>query len=220
MAGKQKQQEEESGEGAPLWIISFADMISLLMAFFVMLSTFSGFGPDEKTKLERAAKVALSANYYGGWYRDPPLSSMVRHRRAAEQLEKGSEKPTLEESQGTGLLAETEPADFENRKIFLIESQKVFWAAGTTLSKDGRDFLDLFASFINVRPERIAVSENGPGPDGDLGIYRAIAVISYLNSKGVSKNRFSIGAKGMLPDNNFGAERMLEITLLDETTYK
>ena len=220
MAGKQKQQEEESGEGAPLWIISFADMISLLMAFFVMLSTFSGFGADEKTKLSRAAKVALSANYYGGWYRDPPLSSMVRHMRAAGQSEKGSEKPTLEESQGAGLLAETEPADFENREIFLIESQKVFWAAGTTLSKDGRDFLDLFASFVSMMPEKIAVSENGPGPDGDLGINRAIAVMSYLNSKGVSKNRFSIGAKGMLPDNNFSAERMLEITLLDETTYK
>jgi len=219
MAGKPKQ-EEESGEGAPLWIISFADMISLLMAFFVMLSTFSGFGADEKTKLERTAKVALSANYYGGWYRTPAMSSMVRHIRAAEQLEKGSEKPTLEKSQGTGMLAETEPADFENRKVFLIESQKVFWAAGTTLSKDGRDFLDLFASFINSRPERIAVTENGPGPDGDLGINRAIAVINYLNGKGVSKNRFSIGAKGMLPDNNFGAQRMLEITLLDETAYK
>jgi outer membrane protein OmpA-like peptidoglycan-associated protein len=30
---------EEKGEKAPLWIISFADMISLLMAFFVMLLT-------------------------------------------------------------------------------------------------------------------------------------------------------------------------------------
>jgi len=32
---------EEKGECAPLWIISFADMISLLMAFFVMLLTMA-----------------------------------------------------------------------------------------------------------------------------------------------------------------------------------
>jgi flagellar motor protein MotB len=33
--------QEEKGESAPLWIISFADMISLLMAFFVMLMTMA-----------------------------------------------------------------------------------------------------------------------------------------------------------------------------------
>jgi len=32
---------EEKGEKAPIWIISFADMISLLMAFFVVLLTMS-----------------------------------------------------------------------------------------------------------------------------------------------------------------------------------
>jgi len=32
---------EEAGEKVPLWIISFADMITLLMAFFVMLQTIA-----------------------------------------------------------------------------------------------------------------------------------------------------------------------------------
>jgi flagellar motor protein MotB len=219
--GKKQQQEEESGEGAPLWIISFADMISLLMAFFVMLSTFSSFGPAESTKLHRVVAVALSANYYGGWYRHPPLSSMGHQMAATGQAEKGSEKPTLEEATGKGgLLAETEPVDFRTHRVFLIESRKVFWAAGATLSKNGRDFLNVFASFINSIPGRIVISENGPSKDPEAGILRAIVVVRYLSSKGISKSRFSIGAAGMLPEENFKAERKLEITLLDEGMYK
>jgi flagellar motor protein MotB len=38
---KQAPAEESGGEKAPLWIISFADMVSLLMAFFVMLQTLA-----------------------------------------------------------------------------------------------------------------------------------------------------------------------------------
>jgi len=38
---KKQPVQEEEGEKAPLWIISFADMISLLMAFFVMLLTMA-----------------------------------------------------------------------------------------------------------------------------------------------------------------------------------
>lgn len=34
-------QEEGGGEKAPIWIISFADMVSLLMAFFIMLQTMA-----------------------------------------------------------------------------------------------------------------------------------------------------------------------------------
>jgi chemotaxis protein MotB len=220
MAVKRKQQEGEGGEGAPLWIISFADMISLLMAFFVMLSTFSGFGPGEKVKLRRVAKAALAPNYYGGWFKYPPRGAMGPEAVATGQAEKGSEKPTLEGSQGTGMLAETEPADFRTRKVFLIESKKVFWAAGTTLSRDGRGFLNILASFVNSVSGRIVISENGPGENSELGILRAIVVVKYLSSKGISKNRFSIGTKGMLPEENFKAERMLEIALLDKSTYK
>ena len=65
MAGKPKPPEEE-GEGAPLWMISFADMASLLMAFFVMLTTFSAFGPKESIKLRQVIDSTLGSNLYGG----------------------------------------------------------------------------------------------------------------------------------------------------------
>jgi outer membrane protein OmpA-like peptidoglycan-associated protein len=216
---KQQPQEESGGEGAPLWIISFADMISLLMAFFVMLSTFSGFGPNETAQLRRAVKAALAPNYYGGWYKFHPRAALGPQPLAAGQLEKGSEKPTLEDSH-EGMLAETRPENFRARKIFLVESEKVFWAAGTTLSAHGRGFLDSMAAFAGQVPDRIVISETGPGDDPELGLLRAVTILKYLSRKGVSKDRCSIAAKGMLPEQDLASERMLEIALLDQSIYK
>ncbi len=235
---KQKAQEEDSGEGAPLWIISFADMMSLLMAFFVMLSTFSSFGPAETAKLHKAVRAALMSDFFGGWYRSQPRGAIGPQSIAAGQLEKGSEKPTLQETAGSGLLAETEPLDFRTRKIFVVESQSVFWAAGTTLSANGRAFLDDVAVFVRSVPDRIIVSETGPtpqtkegGPSGpqsairnpqsaDLGLLRAVAVVRYLTARGVSGDRFSIAPVGMRPDQDRDTGRLLEIALLDEGAYK
>jgi outer membrane protein OmpA-like peptidoglycan-associated protein len=243
---KPKQEEEEGGEGAPLWIISFADMMSLLMAFFVMLSTFSGFGPAEAEKLQRTAKAVLAPNYYGGWYTPYPRAAMGAQAMAAGQLEKGSERPTLEETQGKGLLKETPAGDFRSRKIFLIESRAVFWGAGTALSPEGRDFLNTLASFVSKMPDRLVICEDGPGPDdqqggtpiakdGDWeglppakqsrwgpepGLVRAAWVLNYLTGRGISKDRCSIAARGMSPDRSFQTQRMLEIALLSASVYR
>ncbi len=237
--------EEESGEGAPLWIISFADMMSLLMAFFVMLSTFSGFGPEPRRKLEKTVKATLRAQY-GGWQMHRSRTAMGSQPPAAGQLEKGSEKPTLQDTQGKGLMKETQAGDFRQRKIFLIESAKVFWGTGVTLSSSGRDFLDTLASFASKLPDRLVISESGPGdrrtedrgqktengapgagpssalrpPSSDLGLVRAIGVLNYLTRKGVSKDRCSIAPQGMSPDHSADTQRMLEIALLNRGAYE
>ena len=214
------QQEEESVEGAPLWIISFADMMSLLMAFFVMLSSFSSLGPAEALKLRKAMMAALAPNFYGGWHPSQPRMAVGPQAIAAGQSEKGSERPTLEETQGKGVLADTKSDDFRTRKVFVIESNRVFWGAGATLSRDGRDLLDALAVFAIKVPGRIVIAENGPGANSELAFNRALRALTYLASRGVSKDRCCIGTKGTLPQQNAGAERTLEIAILDESTYK
>ncbi len=224
-------QEEEGGEGAPLWIISFADMMSLLMAFFVMLSTFSGFGPSEAEKLQRAVRATLAPNY-GGWRPHYSRTAVGAQAPAAGQLSKGSEKPTLQDTQGQGLMKETQASDFRKRKVFLVESKTVFWGAGTTLSPGGRGFLDTLASFASQVPGRIVISENGPASqkaqDGgqrtalssDVALLRATTVLHYLTTCGIPKGRCSVGVRGMSPDQSLEKERMLEIVLLDASVYQ
>ena len=218
MPEKPPPQEEESGEGAPIWIISFADMISLLMAFFVMLTTFADFGSIEKVKLKGVGRMALAANY--GWHKKYPKESVAGTIPASGQVKRGSEKPTLESSSGSNRLTETTPKDFRAHRIFLLESKKAFWADGVALSTEGRNFLDMLASYVAKVPARIVISETGQGANNEVGILRAVTAVEYLVTKGVSKDTCSVAATSMVPAGNSKGRRMLEITLLDESIYK
>lgn len=60
---KKQAQEESGGEKAPLWIISFADMISLLMAFFVMLQTLATEHTNELFTSGRGKFVATMGEF-------------------------------------------------------------------------------------------------------------------------------------------------------------
>jgi len=217
---KPKPQEEEGGgEGAPLWIISFADMVSLLMAFFVMLSTFSTYGEGEKAKLKSIGNAF--AHYVGfGWYPYSFKSAMGPPPPAASEAEQGSERPTLESGSDGKSLTQTGPKDFRSQRVFLTESKKMFISDKAVLSGEGRGFLDSVALFVSKTPARVVIAEAGPDEKDELGMDRTIAAIKYLAGKNVPKEWCNIGIKGTLPEKVFKTERMLEITLLEEGVYK
>jgi len=218
--GKDKpKQEEESGEGAPLWIISFADMMSLLMAFFVMLSTFSGFGPSEAEKLQQTVDAVLGSSYSGGWQAHQSRTAVGSQSPAAGQPGKGSERPTLESRDGRNLMKETQAGDFRARKVFLLESRTVFWGTGTALSPNGRRFLQALASYAAKMAGRIVISESGPQPD-DAGLLRAVTILDHLTGQGIPKDRCSIAVRGMAPDRSAETQRVLEIVFLDNSVYQ
>jgi outer membrane protein OmpA-like peptidoglycan-associated protein len=212
-------QEEESGEGAPLWIISFADMVSLLMAFFIMLASFSSIGDKETMELKQVMKTALAP--YGGFFQTRHQPALVPMPEMEGQTDHGSEKPTLEDAKNNKGLKETKNDNFNTDKVFLIESKNVFWAKGVTLSANGKKILDTIAAFANRTPEKLIINEEGPFmKHNDLGAFRAIVVAEYLCNKGVPRNRCNIGSKCMSKTKYTGTKRMLEITLLEERTYK
>lgn len=77
---------------APTWIVTFSDMISLLVTFFVLLVTFSTLDDDEQMIL----RGAFGANR-GGIVEDVSLSSLVerprRDRMLAAREAAGGERP-------------------------------------------------------------------------------------------------------------------------------
>jgi len=117
-------------------------------------------------------------------------------------------------------MKETNVGDFRARKVFVAESKTIFWGVGTALSPNGREFLDTLADYAGTLPDRIVITESGPGSNPEVGLLRAIVVVNYLTSKGISKERCSVAAEGTLPTPSTSTERSLEIALLDESVYK
>ncbi|MEZ4766111.1 MAG: flagellar motor protein MotB [Calditrichia bacterium] len=59
MAGKKQKKQEEAPAGAPLWIVTFSDLMSLLLTFFVLLLSFSSIQEVEFQKALGSLKGAL-----------------------------------------------------------------------------------------------------------------------------------------------------------------
>ena len=173
----------------------------------------------------------------------PSVSQSVQRNRDAflpvmqisyeEELDKGSEKPTLARDAEDNLKEEIETDDFRNRKVFLVPSERIFWGKGAVISRQGGKILAIMASFLKEAPNRVVISENVWRIDGNSersSLPRAWAVMEYLTTiQGLDQNQFSISAASTVTQeivrtdestpSGTQAKRMLEIVLLERSIY-
>ena len=211
---KMAQEEEGGGERAPLWIISFADMISLLMAFFVMLSTFSAFDKDEKLKYKAAiSKATLS---FGGAFQAAPKDSLSWKPPSNETAKKGPEKPSPEQNLEIGAVRKTVTDNYLERKVFLISTSSMFYSTGNVLTVEGRYWLDTLARYLGRIQGNVLISERGPGSVKKSKLKRSIAAAEYLVEKGIPAERLNVSGRGTMPESNFQQKDLLEFCILEK----
>ena len=233
MGREKKQAETDDTPGAPEWMVTFSDCMTLLLTFFVLLLSFSSFEDDRLflhlkviyskalssiipiTRIDRDAFLYL-----------PPIQYLA-------ELDEGSEINTSEQGSKAGLMKEMRPVDLQTGIALLISSKKVFWAKGTALSPEGRRIMDTMALFLRESPSRIVISENGPVNDQsgeNFGLPRAWAVMDYLTThRNLDKERFSISAEDTLAKGGFSSarqgkrfpesDRVVQILLLQRSIY-
>jgi chemotaxis protein MotB len=100
MGKKRKDKVEQSGpQGAPEWVVTFTDMISLLVTFFVLLMTFSSMEDFDRLKIDAFFDAGLGVMEYKGLPPGPPqhygptTTHIIRggpqpHARPEERLER------------------------------------------------------------------------------------------------------------------------------------
>jgi chemotaxis protein MotB len=227
-----KQTEPDEPPGAPEWMVTFSDCMTLLLTFFVLLLSFSSFDDRIFRQLRAIFADALPAAAPEA-KSDRDAFLPTKQVQVTAELDEGSEKPTLEKGFQDRTKEDTAPEDFQSRKVFLIESKRIFWGKGAAVSSEGRNIMSIMASFLKELPNRIVISENGPGDEEDgeqLGLPRAWAVLNYFaTEQNIDRKRFSISAASTLAKAGLksggparpgpGHERTLEIVLLERSIY-
>ena len=218
--------EEDEDQGAPEWMVTFSDCMTLLLTFFVLLLSFSSFSDVSDYRKVRisfaramtsltSSRVELDSFY---------APSMVEY---ADNIDIGSEKPTLERGSEENRLNATEPKDFHDQKVFLVSSDQVFLGKGSVLSQQGRALLGDMAAFLKEIPNRVVISESDlvqTQDNTDLGLERAWAVMTFLSVQpGLTRDRFNIALRTTVTDSGMDhthSQRRLEVVLLDRKTYR
>ena len=205
-APKKKQQQEEGG-----WLTTYADMMTLLMTFFVLLFAMSTLDP---VKLEQFGDSTRES--------DKKKTKKV----SLSQINKEVKKLVVEQE-----LQSQVKVRMDARGVTLeIASDLAFGSGTATLSSSIMDFLVKLVGTMEKATYAIAVeghTDNDPirsskfPSNWELSASRASAVIRYLTSQGIPADKFrAIGFGDTAPKvandtaQNKAKNRRVDITFL------
>ena len=214
--------------GAPEWMVTFSDCMTLLLTFFVLLLSFSSFDNQAYEKMNKSMVDEFTSLTLR--QRREKNAFRMRHQISySEELDVGSEKPTENPNEVGGIKTDNSP-NFRDQKVFFVPSDDVFWANGTALTSEGKNTLSLLSTYLKKFPNRIVVYEGTHTPAASdlssLNIDRAWHAIEYISEAGsIDKGRFSIASATTLPmqaqiENKIIQERLLEIVMIESSVCR
>lgn len=224
---EKKQPPQEQEPGAPEWMVTFSDCMTLLLTFFVLLLTFSSFDERIFRKLNVIYCDAFPSIHFR---RKASKEAFIDYNLKTFEIDEGSEKPTLEDGE-EGMLIETDVPDFKKHRTFLTASNEVFWGRGTTISINGHKTLTALADFLRKVPGQVIISENSrdkTDQSQSFGLERSWQVVQFLSAQqGLGRERFNISAGTTVGNKAFDVlrvgdsdspdSRFIEIVLLDRS---
>ena len=184
---KKKQQQDEGG-----WLTTYADMMTLLMTFFVLLFAMSTLDP---VKLEQ----------FGDSTKKDKGSAKKSKKVSLSQINKEVKKLVVEQE-----LQSQVKVSMDARGVTLgIASDLAFGSGTAILSESIKSFLVKLVSTMEKATYAIAVeghTDNDPirssqfPSNWELSAARASAVIRYLTEQGIAADKFrAIGFGDTVP---------------------
>ena len=196
------------------WMITFADLVMLLLTFFVLLLTMSSMDTKKLRDLMTHFRESTGVLEFSGAGQVYKLGAFVNKYNSTDSLLVVDQKHFLTKiklvSNLTNILKDLSKnitlSDDERGIALSFHGNILFEPGKTTLRKEAYPVLDVIAEAIEECPNDVLImghSDNTPikdevyGSNWELSTYRGISVLNYfVNKKGLSPIRFSVGGAG------------------------
>jgi chemotaxis protein MotB len=197
--------EDDPPPGVPEWVVTYGDMMSLLLTFFIMLVSLSEVAGNKKF-LQVLESLQKGVGYRAGKLSPPgkgfPVNSMI------EQLKTlGAHSDT---EKGRGGIKAPQTVEGNDKQVWMARHGKPIPAGPSAfferhdadLTDEARRRLDEIALSLAGKPNKIEIRGHTSSqslPEGSpyedryaLSYIRARAAFNYLAGKGVEKDRMRI----------------------------
>jgi len=193
--------EEESEE---LWLISYADLMTLLMAFFALLLSFSTFDLEKVEQVKQKA-----AEQYGGEYDKPH-----------EQLQEDIKQVIVEEDLGEFAQIEKHPLGV----VISLQGSVLFNSGSVRFKASTKSVLSKLIGIVKTEAngynliieghtDDAPISSNLIKSNWELSALRASTLARAFTSVGFDKNRIKVSgyadSKPVVPNRNPAGEPLI-----------
>ncbi|MCL2647966.1 MAG: OmpA family protein [Phycisphaerales bacterium] len=187
---------EPAGESAPMWIVSFADLVTLMMSFFVVLYALKQGGAAQQ--LETAAAIKLQFGWIPDRFSDSALDRVGRKRIGMESTPFEDYAGNVTKPMDGASGSQTDVTSIRPAKTIVTGGQLSFDLGQSTLNAESKNTLEQIAKRLkglnNVLMVKGHVSNDEistlvDDPNGmALSYRRAIVVCDELVRLGINRN--------------------------------
>jgi chemotaxis protein MotB len=196
------------------WMVTFADLVMLLLTFFVMLLTMSSMDAKKLRNLMTHFRASTGVLELSGAGKVYDLGNFINQYNDTDSLLVVDQKHFLAKIKLVTNIKKT--LNDMNDQITLSEDERgvaltfhgniLFDTGETVLRKEAYPVLDVIAEAVNACPNDILImgqTDDTPirsqiyPSNWELSAYRGLSVLDYfLKEKGLLPSRFSVGGYG------------------------
>ncbi len=223
---KQRRDEVENqlNKGA-LWAVTYGDLMSYLMIFFLVLFSFSVARTDKTKSRKYEESLGNIQKAFGGQADSRGLA------RAKAQEKESQVETSLKRSMQVGELANLVQVQSSERKVKLVLTEGVLFASGRAdLKEHAKKVLAPIAAELKKLPNDVIIeghTDNVPIKKGkyasnwELSMARAYSVLQFMQEQGISAKHLAgigYGENRPIGDNSTvegrARNRRIEISLM------